>query len=400
MTAILHPVRSPAPRAPLARAPRALCGLVLGMLAAAGLVACQSPAPPASSAAAVSAPVPSASPEASASAESAAAPASAAPSSGPSGTVRVLSADAAVLQRPTTAAFRGQELWVAIGQLSVLFGSDGAQPALPFAALSLPLAGGTLGAQKIALPGPDYYPEGTASAADGTLYIGSIMQGTIVKVPAGSTEASPFVSKPTVKRGVLGLTVDAGRQLLWFCDSNPKLEDAKKAGDLVGVQLAGAKEVVRHALPAAEGKAPFCNDVIVSPDGALWVTDSAVGRVFRVPAELALQPNSAGVWAAGDEVRPPASGGSGANGLEWIEGKLVVANVGRGTLVQLDPNSTEPSRGAQLIALTDPQTQAPASLCSPDGVERVPGSTDKLVVVENGGCPAKLPRIIEVTLRP
>jgi hypothetical protein len=78
----------------------------------------------------------------------------------------------------------------------------------------------------------------------------------------------------------------------------------------------------------------------------------------------------------------------------------VVANVGRGTLVQLDPNSSEPSRGAQLIALTDPQTHAPASLCSPDGVERVPGSKDKLVVVENGGCPAKLPRIIEVTLLP
>ena len=327
-------------------------------------------------------------------------PTTAVASSGPSGTLRVLSADAAVLQRPTTAAFRGQDLWIAIGQLSVLFGSDGAKPALPFQALSLPLAGGALGAQKVALPGSDYYPEGTASAADGTLYIGSIMQGSIVKVPAGSTEAAPFLSKPSVKRGVIGLTVDAGRQLLWYCDSNPKLEDAKKAGDLVGVQLAGAKEVVRHALPAAEGKAPFCNDVIVSPDGALWVTDSAVGRVFRVPAELALQPNSAAVWAAGDEVRPPASGGSGANGLEWIEGKLVVANVGRGTLVQLDPNSPEPGRGAQLIALTDAQTQAPASLCSPDGVERVPGSKDKLVVVENGGCPAKLPRIIEVTLSP
>jgi len=395
MTAILHVVRS---QGSMAGAPRALCGLVLGALAAAGLVACQSPAPPAPSAAAASAAEAPAPSEAAASPEAAAVPPGAAASSGPSGTVRVLSADAAVLQRPTTAAFRGQDLWIAIGQLSVLFGSDGAKPALPFAALSLPLAGGALGAQKIVLPGPDYYPEGTAAAADGTLYIGSIMQGRIVKVPAGSTEALSFVSKPTVKRGVIGLTVDAGRQLLWFCDSNPKLEDAKKAGELVGVQLAGAKEVVRHALPPAEGKAPFCNDVIVSPDGALWVTDSAVGRVFRVPAEQALQPNSAAVWAAGDEVRPPPSGGSGANGLDWIEGKLVVANVGRGTLVQLDPNSADPGRGAQLIALTDPQTQAPASLCSPDGVERVPGSKDKLVVVENGGCPAKLPRIIEVTL--
>ncbi|MEO8178411.1 MAG: hypothetical protein ABI895_06215 [Deltaproteobacteria bacterium] len=374
MTTILHVIRS--------HSARTLGGFLLGTLGCAGQPS-EAQAP--SAEVAVSPPV---SP-----AEAAAA------SAGPSGTLRVLAADAQVLQRPTTAAFRGQELWIAIGQLSVLFSSDGGQPVLPFQALSLPLTGGALGAQKVALPGPDYYPEGTASAPDGTLYIGSIMQGAIVKVPAGSTAAAPFVSKPTVKRGVIGLTVDMGRQLLWFCDSNPKLEDAKKAGDLVGVQLADGKEVVRHALPNADGKAPFCNDVIVSPDGALWLTDSAVGRVFRVPAQQALQPNSAAVWAAGDEVRPPASGGSGANGLDWIEGKLVVANVGRGTLVQLDPNSADPGRGAQLIALTDAQTQAPATLCSPDGVERVPGSKDKLVVVENGGCPAKQPRIVEVTLR-
>jgi sugar lactone lactonase YvrE len=317
----------------------------------------------------------------------------------PSGSVRVLSADSQVLQRPTTATFRGRELWVAIGQLSVLFGSDGSQPALPFQALSLPLDGGELGAQKVALPGADYYPEGTASAEDGTIFIGSIMQGAIVKVPAGSTEAQPFVAKPTVHRGVIGLTVDAQRQLLWFCDSNPKLDEAQKGAELVGVQLADGHEVVRHSLSRAEDKAPFCNDVIVSPDGDLWFTDSAVGRVFHVPADRALQAGSAEVWAAGDEVRPPATGGSGANGLEWLEGRLIVANVGRGTLVELDPKSNDPTRGAQLISLTDEQTQGPASLCSPDGVERVPGSTDKLVVVENGGCPAKQPRIVEVTVR-
>ncbi|MEY2935250.1 MAG: hypothetical protein RL033_5999 [Pseudomonadota bacterium] len=325
-------------------------------------------------------------------------PSAAAPSAAPTGAVRVLTADTQVLQRPTTAAFRGQSLFVAIGQLSVLFGSDGAQPVLPFQALSLPLEGGTLGAEKIALPGADYYPEGTAAAEDGTLFIGSIMQGTIVKVPAGSLSATPFVSKPLVQRGVIGLTVDAGRQLLWFCDSNPKLEESKKAGELVGVQLSDGKEIVRHALARGEDKAPFCNDVIVSPDGALWITDSAVGRVFHVPSDKALQANSAEAWAEGDEVRPPPTGGSGANGLEWVDGKLVVANVGRGTLVWLDPTSTEPSRGAQLIALSDASSQQPIELCSPDGVERVPGSQDKVVVVENGGCPTKQPRIVEVTL--
>jgi sugar lactone lactonase YvrE len=197
---------------------------------------------------------------------------------------------------------------------------------------------------------------------------------------------------------VIGVTVDTPRQLLWFCDSNPKLEDSKKAGELVGVKLADAKEVVRHALPPLEGKAPFCNDVIVSPDGALWITDSAGGRLFRVPAGSALQPNSAEAWLTGGEIGPPPAGGSGANGLEWMDGKLIVANVGRGTLVEIDPNSTEASRGARTLTLVDAQTRAPVTLCSPDGLERPPGTKDRLVVVENGGCAAKAPRISEVTL--
>jgi sugar lactone lactonase YvrE len=318
-------------------------------------------------------------------------------SAGPSGSVRVLLANAEALQRPTTAAFRGQTLFVSIGQLSALF-SDGGQPRLPFGAIALRYPSGELGTEKVALPGADYYPEGITAAPDGTLYIGSIMQGVILKAPAGSTNAEAFVKKGVAKRGVLGVTVDSPRQLLWFCDSNPKLEDSKKAGDLVGVKLADGKEVVRHSLPSLDGKPPFCNDVIVSPDGGLWFTESAGGRVFNVPAAAALQPNSAQAWLTGGEVGPPPSGGSGANGLEWMDGKLIVANVGRGTLVELDPSSPDPRRAARVINLVDAETRAPVSLCSPDGLERPPGTSNKLVVIENGGCAAKTPRVSEVTL--
>lgn len=311
-------------------------------------------------------------------------------------TVRVVSADPSALARPTTAAFREQTLWVSIGQLGALF-TEGGKPELPFGARSLSVPAGELGAA-IALPGPDYYPEGIAAAGDGTLYVGSIMQGVVSKVPAGSTEAQPFVPKGVAKRGVIGLTVDAKRQLLWFCDSNPKLEQAKQAGDVVGVTLADAREVARHALPPLEGKPPFCNDVIVSPSGDLWITESAGGRVFRVLASSALVSGTAEAWLTGGEIGPPEGGGSGANGLEWVDGALIVANVGRGTLVTLDPESRDPSRGATVIPLVDAKTRAPVTLCSPDGLERVPGSPRALIVVENGGCAAKTPRISEVTL--
>jgi sugar lactone lactonase YvrE len=313
------------------------------------------------------------------------------------GTVRVLSADAQKLARPTTVAVRGGQAWISIGQLSALF-TEGMKPSLPFRALAMPLEGGELGAEAVELPGPDYHPEGIAAASDGTLYIGSIMQGQIMKVPADSTKAQPFLPKGIARRGVIGLTVDEPRKLLWFCDSNPKLDDAHKAGDLVAVQLADATEVVRHPLPKAGNAAPFCNDVIVSPDGAVWVTDSAGGRVFRISNEDATQAGAAAVWLAGGEIAPPPTGGSGANGLEWVDGHLVIANVGRGTLVEVDPASTEPGRHAEVITLTDEITKQPVTLCSPDGVERVPGSARDVLVVENGGCATKTPRVVKVTL--
>jgi sugar lactone lactonase YvrE len=314
-----------------------------------------------------------------------------------SGVVRVLSADANTLLRPTTAAFRGSTPWVAIGQLSALF-EPGVQPRLPFAAVSLELESGAFGAESITLPG-DYYPEGITAAADGTLYIGSIMQGVIMKVAPDSNVPAPFLTRGVARRGVLGLTVDAGRKLLWFCDSNPKLDVSKKAGDLVGVQLADAREVVRHSLPTLDGGAPpFCNDVIVGTDGSVWLTETAGGRIFRIPADAALRSNSAEAWLVGGEIAPPPSGGSGPNGLEWVGRYLVVANSGRGTLVALDPESPNPDRGARTLSLSDAQTQAPVSLCSPDGLERVPGSADTLVVIENGGCSSKTPRISRVTL--
>lgn len=369
---------------------RSLTRLAAGGCLALSLAACKQ-TEPATTTTTTSAPL------AGASSATAPSPAPANEPARPPGTVRAVSANADVLQRPTTAAFRKQTLWVSIGQLSALF-TEGGQPKLPFGALSMSLPAGELG-PTIALPGPDYYPEGITAAADGTLYVGSIMQGVIAKVPAGSTTAEPFVPKGVAKRGVIGLTVDAGRKLLWFCDSNPKLEESKKAGELVGVGLADAREVVRHALPPLDGKAPFCNDVIVSPSGDLWITDSAGGRVFRVPAAAAARANSAEAWLTGGEIGPPATGGgSGANGLEWVGGRLIVANVGRGTLVQLDPESADPGRGAAVIPLVDAQTRAPVTLCSPDGLELVPGTSDKLIVVENGGCNAKAPRISEVTL--
>ena len=330
--------------------------------------------------------------------------------SGPGGTIQVLSS-APELRAPTTAAVRGNNLWVVNGQLSGLFG--GPAPVLPFNVVSVPLTGGPIGDTSIALPGDTFYPEGIAAAADGTLYVGSVNTRVIVQVPADSTTPSVFVPEGVAERGVIGLTVDDTRNLLWFCDSNPAA--AVPGAAIVGVSLDDGSEVVRHAMPnpggapapdagsapdagtvadagaSDAGSAPppaaapasFCNDLIVDATGNLFATDSS-GRIFRVPANAVLAPNSASVWLTGPAAAPATAGGFGANGIDLVGGTLIIAN--GDALWAVNPNASDPASTARKLALT--LDGAPATLCGPDGLQTVPGSSTDLVVIENGSCNA------------
>jgi sugar lactone lactonase YvrE len=323
---------------------------------------------------------------------------------GPDGTVTVLNADAAALNGPTTAAIRDTNLWVVNGQLSTLGGT----PALPFNVVSVPLAGGAVGATSIVLPGGNFFPEGIAAAADGTLYVGSVTLGSIVRIPAGSTtpDADEFVEVGVAQRGVIGLTVDAARSLLWFCDSSPTLNSG---GDLVGVALATGLETIRHAMPnrasvaaadagadagdAGAGAAPaptFCNDVVVDGGGNVFATDSS-GRVFRVPAASFNVANSAAVWLDDPAITTP--GGFGANGLDLVAGHLIIAANGR--LVSVDAASSTPASTLRVLNLTE--AGAAVTLCGPDGLQAVPNTND-IVVVENGSCATPRERVVRVTL--
>lgn len=309
------------------------------------------------------------------------------------GSIEVLSDDAMRLLGPTTVALRGETLWFANGQLSGLFG--GVTPALPFTARSLPLVGGPLGDAEIELAGSTFYPEGIAAASDGTLYIGSVGSSTIVRVPADSTTAETFLSDSVPERSVIGLKVDDTRELLWFCDSDPL--DSPGAAAVVGVSLDDGSEVVRHDLTAESAESLFCNDILVDPVGNIWATESQVGIIFRIAADDALTANSAIAWLRGGEAAPPPDG-FGANGIAVVDGRLVVSNVGSGTLFTVDPESQDPAANVRRIVLSEEGRDGDITLCGPDGLLGVPGSDGGLIVVENGGCSPAAPRIIRITL--
>jgi hypothetical protein len=318
----------------------------------------------------------------------------------PRGVVIVLSDDAEGLQSPTTAAVRDTDLWVVNGQLGTLF-NPAATLNLPFNLVSVPLAGGAIGATDIALTGDDFFPEGIAAAADGTLYVGSVSLGTVVRIPAGSTtpDADPFVEASVAERGVVGLTVDEARDTLWFCDSGPTAP--VPGGAIVGVDLATGVETVRHAMPnpgdgGDAGATPppaapttFCNDLILV-DGDIFATDTGGGRIFRVPSADTEVDDSAEVWLES----PTGVDTFAPNGIDLVGDKLIIAS--NGALLFVAPDSDTPAADLQAIALSE--NGASATLCGPDGLQTVPGSDDEIVVVENGFCTPARERVVKVTL--
>jgi sugar lactone lactonase YvrE len=325
-----------------------------------------------------------------------------------SGTITVLNADATALNHPTKAAVRGTDIWIVNSQLNELEGT----PALPFNIVSVPLAGGMVGATPIELPDDDFFPEGIAASADGTLYVGSTNLGTIVRIPPGATapEEDDFVEVGVAQRSVVGLTIDEPRTRLWFCDSSRT--DGSPGADLVGVNLDTGLEEVRHTLPdratpgagadaGATGAdepddglvplpATFCNDVVVAPNGDVFATDST-GRVFRVAAAAVDTEDDALVWLDDPAITVP--GGDGPTGIDLVGNDLIIASQ---DLVVVDATSNDPASTLRVLTLTENETAV--ELCGPDGVQTVPGSDNQVVLVENGSCPAARARVVRITL--
>jgi hypothetical protein len=327
------------------------------------------------------------------------------------GTITVLNDDAEALQGPTTAAIRERDLWIVNGQLAEL----GGNPNLPFNLVSVPLAGGPVGSSRVNFGADDFFPEGIAAASDGTLYVGSVTLGTILRVNPSSIipDRDEFVVPGVAVRGVIGITVDEDRDMVWFCDSNPTGTDP--GGDIVGVDIDTGLERVRHAMPdpvvagidpnvdvdagadvgdagTPPGVSTFCNDLIVAPDGDVFATDSS-GRVFRVEDAEAEEENSATVWLESPAITVP--NGFGANGIDVVGDHLIISS--NDTLVAVDPDSDDPASTVQVLSLSEDGAQA--TLCGPDGLQTVPNSTNRLVVIENGSCDAQRERVIMVTLR-
>ncbi|MCU1321992.1 MAG: hypothetical protein JWM43_1641 [Acidobacteriaceae bacterium] len=207
-------------------------------------------------------------------------------------------------------------------------------------------------------------PESLTVAPGGVLFVGSASTPFIYKVRPGSTTPEKFVDASAEGAGTFffGMLADAAANMLWACQLTPVpgTTPAKRHTALRGFDLSTGAQKLRWSLPDENST---CNDFSVGPDKALYITDTANGKIFKLPAgastaELYLEHRTL----------------MGVDGITFLDGTLYVNNVIFNKLYRI-PVDAAGKPGQPVDIWMDQPVKGP------DGMRAVNG---KLLVAENG----------------
>ncbi len=225
---------------------------------------------------------------------------------------------------------------------------------------------------KLALPGAAYYPESVSVASDGTLYVGSLGGGGIVRLGPSSDSAESFVA--SAGKNIAGVYVDDEAALLYACENDFAAQPAAPPR-VVAYRLGDGAETASYAFP----QGGVCNDLVIGPARKLYVTDSA-GRIYVLPPGG----RALSVFSADPLLAPSVASGFGADGIVW-DGEALYVNTftdARLLRIAIQPDGTA---GAVTALTVTPALQAP------DGMRL--GDDHTLIVAEGTG------RLTQVSLR-
>jgi sugar lactone lactonase YvrE len=212
---------------------------------------------------------------------------------------------------------------------------------------------------------PKAGPESLAAGPDGTLYLGSISSLVVSRARPGETIAKPFIDLSADKGAfLLGVLADGPTNTLWVCEmmsmdrGSPLL---KGKGVLRSFDLNSGAHKLNLPLPEATN---ICNDFVVGPDKALYVTDTSNGKVLR------LKPG-----ARSFETVIQNAALYGIDGITFLNGQMYVNTVWSNALFRI-PLDASGKAGNPVQILTD------RLLKSPDGMRAANG---RMYVAENAG---------------
>ena len=139
---------------------------------------------------------------------------------------------------------------------------------------------------EITLPGTRVFPESITSTSDGTLIVGSLGHGNVMRIAPGKTTAEGWIKPGTSGlNSVLGVYADEKNKLLWVCSN--KLGPMGEATSVKTFDLKSGAPKNSYVLP---GEGTLCNDIAVGADRTAYVTDTRQGSVVMLkPRATALE---------------------------------------------------------------------------------------------------------------
>ena len=207
-------------------------------------------------------------------------------------------------------------------------------------------------------------PESLTVAPGGVLIVGSASSPFVYRVRPGSSTAEKFIDASAEGPGTFffGMLADAASHTLWTCQLTPvpNITPVRRHTALRGFDLSSGAPKIRWDLP---GDNSMCNDFSVGPDKALYITDTANGKIYRLPqgtsaAELFLEQRTL----------------MGVDGITFLNGTLYVNNVIFNKLYRIPVDAAGKPGQPVDIWMDQP-------VSGPDGMRAANG---KLYVAENG----------------
>jgi sugar lactone lactonase YvrE len=125
-------------------------------------------------------------------------------------------------------------------------------------------------------------PESITIAPNGDLILGSAASPKIYRAKKGSEKTEVFVDVSTDGAGsFLGVLADASTNTLWGCQIYTAQPGASPRSALRGFDLKTGAAKFRWELP---GEKNLCNDFVVGPDKALYISDTLGAKIWRLKA--------------------------------------------------------------------------------------------------------------------
>jgi sugar lactone lactonase YvrE len=215
---------------------------------------------------------------------------------------------------------------------------------------------------EITLPGTRIFPESITSTSDGTLIVGSLGHGNVLRIAPGTAAVEEWIKPGTGGLNqVLGVYADEKSKTLWVCSNN--LQNKGEATAAMAFDLKTGAVKGTYVLP---GDGTLCNDITVAGDGTAYLTDTRQGSVDMLkPGAKTLE------VAAKDPLL------AGADGLAFGEKTVLYVNsVTAGKLLRLDLGPDGKSKSVVELKLSQP-------LERPDGMRAI--GKNRLLLAENSG---------------